>query len=218
LSHRLLAHSSQQRQEAVKWRIGESVSRRKTHRAQRAEFGICNSQFDAGVVGMLDVRGAGGRPKTLPLLLALILLLGLPRWISPYDIGMIRIGPVGVHLEGNIVTNSNMDVRWERHTHLPGAPFIIEVKPAAGVKIHIGRRIIPVVMLRPMPMGRRPRWGPFLIGRGAGGRGRRIAYDDSASCTPQYHSKHAYQQGSYERLSCLHKISSTKLRYVTGFF
>jgi hypothetical protein len=51
---------------------------------------------------------------------------------------MIRIGPVGVHLEGDIVTNSNMDVRGERYTDLPGAPFIIEVKPAAGVKINRG--------------------------------------------------------------------------------
>jgi hypothetical protein len=155
----------------------------------------------------------------LPLLLALalILFLGLPRWISLDHIGMIGIGPAGVHLEGDIATNANMNVRRERHTHLPGTPLIIEVKPATGVKIHIGRRIIPVVMLRPTPMGRRPRWGSFLIDRGAGGRGRRIAYDDYASRAPQYHPKHAHQQGSYYRVSFLHRIPSSEIEVYYRF-
>jgi hypothetical protein len=93
------------------------------------------------------------------------LFFHLARGIMAGNVLMVFIGPVRIHLKGDIVPQLNMSIHWQGCGHPPLAVAEIKVDAALIITVYLGRRVVPVFVLGSITMRRSPRRGSLPGGR-----------------------------------------------------
>ena len=84
----------------------------------------------------------------------IFVIFHFPRWVLLYMVGMVGVWSIGIQFQAHRFTQSHLKVVRQWCTHLPVAPFDVEIKASFGIVINWTIRIIAIFVFGPISMSR----------------------------------------------------------------